>query len=147
MEDVNKRPGNFLLFLNLSSVPKKSTPGKFAYIRYFQRTKINATKFEKTPIHFKSDIFAAVAVVDAKSPLWYPPPWYLRTSETMRDVFCFVPSSPLSVICSHKLFLYWLNFQNRWVWTFLLWPRLEEEISSLFQNRQVLLFRGGVGWD
>ena len=74
MEDVNKRPWNFLLFLNLSSVPKKSTPGKFAYIRYFQRTKINATKFEKTPIHFKSDIFAAVAVVDAKSPLWYPPP-------------------------------------------------------------------------
>ena len=69
MEDVNKRPGNFLLFLNLSSVPKKSTPGKFAYIRYFQRTKINATKFEKTPIHFKSDIFGAVAVVDAKSPL------------------------------------------------------------------------------
>ena len=65
----------FFLFLTLSSVPKKSTPGKFAYIRYFNRTGINATKFEKRPIHFKSDVFAAVAVavavavVDAKSPL------------------------------------------------------------------------------
>ena len=52
MEDVNKRPWNFLLFLNLSSVPKKSTPAKFAYIRYFQRTKINATKFEKNANSF-----------------------------------------------------------------------------------------------
>ena len=29
---------------------------------------INATKLEKTLIHFKSDVFAAVAVVDAKTP-------------------------------------------------------------------------------
>ena len=27
----------FFLFLNLSAVPKKSTPGKLAYISYFQR--------------------------------------------------------------------------------------------------------------
>ena len=53
MEDANKRRRNFLLFLNISSIPKKSTPGKFAYIRYFKRTKINATKFEKNAIHLK----------------------------------------------------------------------------------------------
>ena len=58
----------FFLFLNLSVVPKKSTPGKLAYISYFQRIGINATKLEKTPIHFKSDVFAAVTFVDAKSP-------------------------------------------------------------------------------
>ena len=57
----------FFLFLNLSAVPKKSTPGKLAYISYFQRIEINATKLEKTPIHFKSDVFAAVTFVDAKS--------------------------------------------------------------------------------
>ena len=53
---------------SLECGPKKSTPGKFAYIRHFQRIGINATKFEKTLIHFKSDVFAAVAVVDAKTP-------------------------------------------------------------------------------
>ena len=29
---------------------------------------INATKFKKPQIHFKSDVFATVAVVDAKDP-------------------------------------------------------------------------------
>ena len=38
---------SFSLFLNLSAVPKKSTPGKFAYIWHFQPIRINATKFEK----------------------------------------------------------------------------------------------------
>ena len=42
--------------------------GKLAYISYFQRTEINATKLEKTPIHFKSDVFTAVTFVDAKIP-------------------------------------------------------------------------------
>ena len=58
----------FFLFLNLSAVPKKSSPGKFAYIRHFQRIGLNATKFEKTLIHFKRDVFAAVAVANAKTP-------------------------------------------------------------------------------
>ena len=49
----------FFLFLNLSAVPKKSAPGKLAYISYFQRIELNATKLEKTPIHFRSDVFAA----------------------------------------------------------------------------------------
>ena len=59
----------FFLFLNLSAVPKKSTPGRSAYdIRRFQRTGINATMSEKTQIHFKSDVFASLAIVDAKTP-------------------------------------------------------------------------------
>ena len=55
----------FFLFLNLSAVPKKSTPGKFAYFRPFQRNSVNANTFEKTRIHFKGDVFAAVAVAVA----------------------------------------------------------------------------------
>ena len=56
MEDVNKRRRISFLSLNLSAVLKKSTPGKFAYICHFQRIGINATKIEKTGIHFKTDI-------------------------------------------------------------------------------------------
>ena len=52
---------------NLSAVLKKSTPGKFAYTCHFQQIGINATKIEKK-IHLKTDIFAAVAVADAKAP-------------------------------------------------------------------------------
>ena len=54
--------------LNLSAVLKKSTPWKFAYTCHFQQIGINATKIEKTGIHFKTDVFATVAVVDAKAP-------------------------------------------------------------------------------
>ena len=58
----------FFLYLNLSAAPKNSTQGKFANVCHFQRIEIiNATKFEKTRIHFKSDILVAVAVVDAKA--------------------------------------------------------------------------------
>ena len=63
MEDV-------FLFLNLKAVPKKSTLEKFAYFRHSQWTGINERKFEKTPIHLKSDVLAAVAVVDAKTPYY-----------------------------------------------------------------------------
>ena len=58
----------FFLSLNLSAVPKKSTPGKFAYIRHFQGIGINATVSEKTRIHHKNDVFAAVFVDYAKGP-------------------------------------------------------------------------------
>ena len=51
---------------NLSAVLMKSTPGKFAYTCHFLQIEINATKIEKRGIHFKTDIFAAVA--DAKAP-------------------------------------------------------------------------------
>ena len=40
----------------MSAAPKKSTPGKFAYFRHFRRIGMCATKFEKTLIHFKSDV-------------------------------------------------------------------------------------------
>ena len=43
---------HFFLYLNLNAVPKKSTPGKFAYIWNFQRAGINATNSDKTRIHF-----------------------------------------------------------------------------------------------
>ena len=69
MEDINKRQGNFLSLSKLEWVPKKSTPGKFTYIRHFQWIGINAIKFEKR-CHFKSDDFAVVAVVDDKTPYY-----------------------------------------------------------------------------
>ena len=59
---------SLFLSLNLSAVLKKSTLGKFAYTCHFQQIGINATKIEKTGIHFKSDVFATVAIVDAKAP-------------------------------------------------------------------------------
>ena len=58
----------FFLFLNLRAVPKKSTPGKFAYIKHFQRIEINETKFEKMLIYFKSDVFTTITVMNAKLP-------------------------------------------------------------------------------
>ena len=50
MEDVSKQRSDefFFLFLNLSAVPKKSTPGKFSYSLHFQRIVINATEFEES---------------------------------------------------------------------------------------------------
>ena len=60
----------FFLFLNLSAVAKKSTLGKLSYIWHFLQIRINATKFEETRIHFKSDVLTAVAVVDAKATYW-----------------------------------------------------------------------------
>ena len=62
MEDVNKQWWNFLSLFKLGAAPKKSTPGKFAYIGHFLWTGINAAKFEKTLI------FAAVATINAKTP-------------------------------------------------------------------------------
>ena len=59
---------NLFFSLNVSVVLKKSTPGKFAYTCHFQQIGINATKIEKTGIHFKTDVFAATAVVNAKAP-------------------------------------------------------------------------------
>ena len=63
MEDVNKRGRIFFfLYLNLSAVPKK-----FTFIFTFS---LNWNKHaKKTQIHFNSDVFAAIAVVDAKAPL------------------------------------------------------------------------------
>ena len=67
MEDVDKGPQTFLSLSKLECGPKEIS-SRETYISYFQRTEINATKLEKTPIHFKSGVFAAVTFVDAKSP-------------------------------------------------------------------------------
>ena len=52
--------------------------GKFAYICHFQQIGINATKIEKTGIHFKTDVFTALAVVDAKAPYVLENHWNLE---------------------------------------------------------------------
>ena len=44
---------------------KNSTPGKVACIWRIERVQIDAIKFEKTQIHFISDVFTAVDVVVA----------------------------------------------------------------------------------
>ena len=54
----------------MSTVLKKSSPGKFAYTCHFQQIGINATKIEKTGLLFKTGFFAAVTVVDAKAAYW-----------------------------------------------------------------------------
>ena len=87
MKDANKRRRFLSLFVNLNAVSKKSTPVKFTYIWHFERNRINAKKFEKTQIHWRSP--AAVAVVDAKPPQYNgkepcygehisPVPWPIR---------------------------------------------------------------------
>ena len=54
----------------MSAVLKKSVAGKFAYTCHFQQIGINATKIKKTGLHFKTGVFAAVVVVDAKAADW-----------------------------------------------------------------------------
>ena len=68
MEDENKRRRISFSLSKLECGLKKSTPGKFAHTCHFLQIGLNATKIEKTEIHFKTDVFAAVAVVDAKAP-------------------------------------------------------------------------------
>ena len=64
-EDVNKRRRISFSLCKLECGPQEINSGKFAYICHFQQIGINATKIEKTRIHFNTDVFAAVAVVDA----------------------------------------------------------------------------------
>ena len=42
--------------------------GNLPTLVLFQETGTKVTKIEKTGIHFKTDAFAAVAIVDAKAP-------------------------------------------------------------------------------
>ena len=53
----------------MSAVLKKSTPGKFAYTCHFQQIEINTKKIEKTGIHFKTDVFAALPSSMLKLPI------------------------------------------------------------------------------
>ena len=49
---------------------KQATTNLFFYTYHFQQIGINTTTTEKMGIHFKTDVFAAVAVVDAKAFYW-----------------------------------------------------------------------------
>ena len=50
----------------LACGPQEINSGKFAYIFHFQQIEIDPIKIEKTGIHFKRELFAAV---DVKAPL------------------------------------------------------------------------------
>ena len=52
LEELEQATTNFFfLFLNTSTVPNKSYPGKFANIWHSQRIVVNAIKFDKTQIY------------------------------------------------------------------------------------------------
>ena len=65
MEDVIYDDEFSFLVLNLTKIFKNSTPGKVVCIWHIERVQIDAIKFEKTQIHFFSDVFPAVVVVVA----------------------------------------------------------------------------------
>ena len=68
-EDVNERRRNFIRSLNLNIVLTNSTPEGFAYIWQSKWVGIIVIKTEKTKIHFRSDVFAAVASSDRKGDI------------------------------------------------------------------------------
>ena len=63
MEDVNKRRRTPFSLSKLESGPQEINSS--LHLPFSTNWKKNPTKFEKTRIYFKSDVFAAVAVVDA----------------------------------------------------------------------------------
>ena len=69
MEDVNKRRQTFLSLSKLECAQRNKLQGNWPTLAIFRELNWNATKLEKTPIHFKSDVFAAVTFVDAKKSL------------------------------------------------------------------------------
>ena len=67
LHDCDEMP-ILVFFLNLSAVPKKPTwehLPTFDIFTYLEKTWQN---LKKTRIHFKSDVFPVVAVVDAEAP-------------------------------------------------------------------------------
>ena len=48
--------------------PQEINSWEMPQICHFQRIGRNATKFKKTRIQFKSDVFATVVIVDTKAP-------------------------------------------------------------------------------
>ena len=68
MEDVKKRQRISLPLSKIECGPQEINSRETRLHLQCQRTGISATKFEKTRIHFKSEVFAAVALVDAKAP-------------------------------------------------------------------------------
>ena len=68
MEDVNKRRRISFSLSQLDCGPQEINSREIRLHLPFLAIGINATKIEKkTGIHFKNDVFAAVAVVDAKA--------------------------------------------------------------------------------
>ena len=53
------------LYLNMDKALKNSTPRKVAYMWIIERFQIEAMQFERTQIHFFTDVFTAVVVVVA----------------------------------------------------------------------------------
>ena len=68
MEDVNKRQPIFLSLSILGCGPQEINSRKSRLHLTFQRLGTKATKFAEARIHFESDVFVAVTVVDAKAP-------------------------------------------------------------------------------
>ena len=68
MGNINKQRRIFLSLSKFESGPQEINSKEIRRHSHFQWIGINSTKFEKTRIHFKSDFFAPVAVVDAKAP-------------------------------------------------------------------------------
>ena len=68
MEDVNKRRRISFSLSKLECGPQELNSREIRLHLPFQQTGIHARKIEKTGIHFKTDVFAAVTVVDTKAP-------------------------------------------------------------------------------
>ena len=68
MEDVKKRERILLPLSKLECGPQEINSREIRLHLQCQQIGISATKFEKTRIHFKSEVFDAVALVDAKAP-------------------------------------------------------------------------------
>ena len=67
MGDVNERRRIPFSLSKLECSPQEINSREIAYTCHFKQIGINATKIEKMGIRFKTDVFAAVAVVDAKA--------------------------------------------------------------------------------
>ena len=65
----HKRLRIFLCLSKLVYSLQETNSRTFAYIWHFQKFGLTTKKIEKTRIHFNSDVFYAVVVVDAKTPL------------------------------------------------------------------------------
>ena len=69
MEDVNKRRRNFLSLSKLECGPQEINSREICLHKAFSASWNKRDKVEKKKlIHFKSEVFAAVAVIDAKTP-------------------------------------------------------------------------------
>jgi len=68
MENVNKRRRISFSLSKFECCPEEISSREIHLHLPFQQIGINATKIEKTGIHFKTDVFAAVAVVNAEAP-------------------------------------------------------------------------------